>query len=327
MNNSNISNDIIKVSGSIGMVKLVKDKKNIFMFYDDHSNIDYCKDNKSIFLYDVFDSMIKPNSNCIILLEEPFVKNYSNIKFLWNNTPHIIKFRNFYKKIIKQCEDTKVCNVFPIDIRLIICDVSIDELISHIDSDEYFSNYDISVFEYFKHLLYLFDYIEWDDKLFKNSDSNLKFVKKVFNKCAQDKYYINLKLQFTKFYNLFIKPNMNVKIKAFVKKYNSDKWQFFTGYPFENNNENIFTDQYDKLVNGIMELYTYILASSMINENVIIYCGYYHSNNLTYILKKYYNYKIEYEIGNTQDIEKKEEENINVNNCLLIEKKYFGKIF
>lgn len=317
MNNS----DIIKVSGSIGMVKLVGDNKNIFIFYDDHSNTTYC-DNSSVFLHDIFDNMINPNSNYIILLEEPFVANYSNIKFLWNETPHIIKFRNFYKKIIKQCDDTKVCNVFPVDIRLIICDVSIDELISNINSNEYFSNYNVSVFEYFKHLLYLFDYIEWNEKLFAGSDSNLKFVKKVFSKYIQDKYYVNLKSQFNNFYNLFIKPNIDIKIRDFVKKFHSFELYFFTGYPFENNNENVFIDQYDKLINGIMELYTYILASGMTNENVIIYCGYYHSNNLAYILKKYYNYKNKYEIGNTQNVEK--EENKQINNCLHIDKKIFN---
>ena len=316
MNNS----DIIKVSGSIGMVKLVGNNKNIFIFYDDHSNTTYC-DNSNVFLHNIFDSMIKIDSNYIILLEEPFVKNYSNIKFLWNETPHIIKFRNFYKKIIKQCDDTKICNVFPIDIRLIICDVSIDELVLNINSNEYFNNYNISVFEYFKHLLYLFNYIEWDDKLFESSDSNLKFVKKVFSKYILDQYYINLKFQFDNFFNLFIKPNINMKIKDFIIKYNSNEWQFFTGYPFENNKENIFIDQYDKLVNGVMELYTYILASGMTNENVIIYCGYYHSNNLAYIFKKYYNYKNEYEIGITQNVEKKE--NKQINNCLHIDKKIF----
>ena len=321
MNNSNIDDDIIKISGSIGMVKLVKNDKNVFIFYDDHSNKLYCKDNESIFLYEIFDQMIKPNSDYIILLEEPFVKNYSNIRFLWNESPHIIKFRNFYKKIIKQCTDTKVCNVFPIDIRLIICDVSIDELISNIDVDEYFNNYNISVNDYFKHLLYLFDYIEWNNKLFENVDYNLNFLKKVLNKYSQDKYYLNLKIQFDKFYVLFIKPNINTNIREFLKKNNLNEYNFFTGYPFENNNENIFINQYDKLVNGLMELYTFILLSGMNNKNIIIYCGYYHSNNLTYILKKYYNYKNEYEIGNTVDIEKKKDKNIN--NCLFIHKKIF----
>ena len=320
MNNSESSN-IIKVSGSIGMVKLVKNNKNVFVFYDDHSNTTYC-DNSGIFLHDIFDNMIKPNSDYIILLEEPFVANYSNIKFLWNDTPHIIKFRNFYKKIIKQCENTKVCNVFPVDIRLIICDVSIDELISNINSVEYFTNYNISVFEYFKQLLYLFEYVEWDDKLFAGTDTNLKLIKKVFNKYIQDKYYINLKLQFDKFFNTFVKPNIDIKIRDFIKKYNSNEWQFFTGYPFENNNENIFTDQYDKLINGVMEIYTYILVSGMTNKNVIIYAGYYHSNNLVYILKKYYNYKNVYEVGNTQNVEKEEKKQIS--NCLHINKKIFN---
>jgi hypothetical protein len=323
MNNFDINSKIIKVSGSIGMEKLVCDKKNIFIFFDDHSNNLYCRDNNSIFLYDIFDSMIKPDSNYIILLEEPFVKNYSNIKFLWNETPHIIKFRNFYKKIIKQCSDTKVCNVFPVDIRLIICDVSIDELVSNIDSDEYFSNYNISVNEYFKHLLYIFDYIDWDDKLFKDSDSNLKFLKKVYSKYTQDKYYINLKAQFDKFYNSFIKPNSNMIIRNFIKKYNLNEYNFLSGYPFENNNEDIFLDQYDKLINGLMELYIYILLSGMNYNNVIIYCGYYHSNNLAYILKKYYNYKNEYKIGHTQDIEK-EEKNKHIYNCLHIDEKIFN---
>lgn len=312
--------DKVKISGTIGMVKLVNDKKNIFIFYDDHSNTQYCEDNNSLFLYDMFENIVKSNSNFIILLEEPFVNNYSNIKFLWNETPHIIKFRNFYKKIIKQCAETRACNVFPIDIRLITCDVSIDELISNINYDEYFSNYNISVNEYFKHILYLFNYIEWDDKLFENSDINLKFIKKVYERYINDKYYINLKMQFDKFYNFFIKQNINMKIRDFIKKYNSNEYNFFTGYPFENNNENKFADQYDKLINGLMELYTYILLSGMTNKNVIIYSGYYHSNNLAYILEKYYNYKNEYEIGNTHNIEKQEKSKQMIN-CLHIDKK------
>lgn len=325
MNNSKTDEEIIKVSGSIGMVKLVGNEKNIFIFYDDHSNISYCNSASSVFLYDVFHSMIKYNSNFIILLEEPFVKNYSNIKFLWNETPHIIKFRNFYKKIIKQCSDTKVCNVFPVDIRLIVCDISIDELVSNIKSDEYYSNFDITVNEYFKQILYLFDYIEWDDKLFKDCDSNLKFLKKVYKQYTHDKYYINLKAEFCKFYNSFIKHNLNMKIRNFIQKYNSKEYNFFTGYPFKNNNENVFLDQYDKLINGLMELYTYILLSGINNNNIIIYCGYYHSNNLVYILTKYYNYKNVYEIGNTQNIEK-EEKNKHIYSCLNIDKKIFNSI-
>lgn len=317
----NKNNNEIKISGSIGMVKLVGEKNNVYVFYDDHSNTSYCKDNNSVFLYDTFDNIINQNSEYIILLEEPFVNNYSDIKFLWNDIPHVVKFRNFYKKIIKNCSDTKVCKVFPVDIRLIISDISIDQLVLNIDSDEYFNDYNISVFEYFRYILYLFDYIEWDNMLIKDADNNLKFVKKVFSYYYKDKYYINLKEQFDKFYNIFIKPNFNIKIRIFLKEHKYVFNDMNVGYPFENNIENDFFLQYDKLLNGIMEFYTYILLSGTNKKNVIIYCGYYHSNNLVYILKKYYNYKNEYTIGNTEDIEKIDEDKIK--SCLFINKKIF----
>lgn len=315
------NNNIIKISGSIGMKKMVKDNKNVFLFYDDHSNISYCKNDENIFLHDVFDKIINTTSDYIILLEEPFINNYSNIRFLWNETPHIIKFRNFYKKIIKKCSDTKKCNVFPIDIRLIICDVSIDELLSNINSNTYFNNYKISTQEYFKQILYLFDYIDWDDILFKDSDPNLKFIKKVFDVFKQDTYYLKLSQQFKKILDVFIEPNKNIEIKLFIEKYKDNLYNFFTGYPFENKNEHIFLDQYDKLINGIMEFYTYILLSSMNYKNIIIYSGYYHTNNLSYILKKYYNFDDIYKIGNTQDIEKKDDKYIK--SCLYVDKNIF----
>lgn len=318
----NNSNEIIKISGSIGMVKLVSNDINVFIFYDDHSNTTYCDNSDSIFLYEVFDNIVNNNLDYIILLEEPFIKNYSNIKFLWNETPHIIKFRNFYKKIIQQCSETKKCNVFPIDIRLIICDVSIDELMSNLDSEEYFKNYKISVYEYFKQLLYLFDYIKWDDKIFSNTDSNIKFIKKVFNKFLGDEYYIKLKLEFDKFYNKYIKPNKLINLNVFLKENKDGLYIFSTGYPFENLNNKGFLDQYDKLINGIMEFYTYILITKLGYKNVIVYSGYYHSNNLTHILKKYFNFKEVYTIGNTIDIDKKDEKYIN--NCLYISKKIFN---
>ena len=326
--NLNNKNDIIKISGSIGMVKLVSKNKNVFMFFDDHSNTKYCDEPNSIFLYEIFDNVVNNDGDYIILLEEPFVKNYSNIKFLWNKTPHIIKFRNFYKRIIKQCSDTKKCNVFPIDIRLIICDVSMDELITNLHNDEYFKNYNVNVFEYFKQLLYLFDYIEWDEKKFPNTkyniDTDIKFIKKVFNKFLDDNYYVKLKSEFDLLYNEYIKPNKSTNINIFLKENNNISNHFFTGYPFENSNKDKFLDKYDNLINGIMELYTYILITKLGYKNVIVYSGYYHSNNLTYILKKFYNFKEVYTVGNTTNIEKKDEKYIN--NCLYIDKKIFTNV-
>lgn len=325
MNNNDIINNTIKISGSIGMVKLVKDHKNIFIFYDDHSNMKYCNDSKSIFLYDLFDNIVENNNDCVILLEEPFINNYSNIKFLWNETPHIVKFRNFYKKIIKQSNNTKSCNVFPIDIRLLLFDVSIDELLENLDFDIYFDNYNINVFEYFRQILYLFDYVEWNNELFKNLDVNIKFVKKIFDKFKNEIYYIKLKEQFDNFYVTFVLTNKFLKINVFLKKYNNNIYNYFTGFPFENNDEISFLNQYDKLINGIMEFYAFILMNKMNYKNIILYSGYYHSNNLTFILKKYYGFVETYKIGNVNNIEKKNI--ISIKNCLIIDKKIFSNIY
>lgn len=327
-NDTNNKSQLIKISGSIGMVKLVKGDNNIFIFYDDHSNIRYCNTSDSIFLYDLFENIIgnqnenqnENNSDYIILLEEPFVDNYSNIKFLWNDTPHIIKFRNFYKKIIKKCSDTKTCMIFPVDIRLIMCDVSMDELIFNLDNSNYFEQYDITIQEYFKYILYLFDYIEYDENKFKNSDSNIKFIYKVFNKFKDSDYYKKLKENFVILFNQYIKPDSLIKIKDFLYKNKIGIYSKPNGYPFTNDVTNNFLDQYDKLLNGLMEFYIYILMIGMNKKNIILYSGYYHSNNLTFILEKYYGFKNIYSNGKTTNIEFNKQEIIN---CLQIDKKIF----
>lgn len=313
----------IHISGSIGMVKIKNNEinKNIFIFFDDHSNKNYCEEKESLFLYDLFEKIINYNDNFIILLEEPFINNYSNIKFLWNDTPHIIKFRNYYKKIIKKCSVNKECYVFPVDIRLILCDVSIDELISHIDEPSYWDSYKINIIEYLKYILYLFDYMEFNEIIYKSSDNNnLVFIKKIFDNYKTDIYYVKLKEQFNKLFLKFIEPNKTIELFDFIKKYKNGMYSFMSGYPFENSNEEDFLDQYDKLINGLMEFYIYIISICFNKKDVIIYSGYYHSNNLTYILKKFYGFKQIYMVGKTTEIEKTIEE---IDNCLLIEKNIF----
>ena len=315
---------IIKISGSIGMVKLSNNNKNIYMFYDDHSNKKYCLTSESIFLYDLFDQVIKSNSDYVVLLEEPFINNYSNIKFLWNDTPHIIKFRSFYKKIMKKCSDFKECYVYPIDIRLLLSDVSFDEIISNLNNPEYFNGFNIKTLKYFEYLMYLFDYqIQNDiDNNNKIPDKNLLFIKKIFNKYKSDKYYEKLLNQFDNIYNNFIFPNKDLEIQQFAIKYKQEFYTFFSGFPFENSNQNNFLDQYDKLLNGIMEFYTYILIQGISNKNIIVYTGYYHSNNLTYILKKYFDYKEVYKQGQVTNINNIDDTDII--NCLHIEKNIFN---
>lgn len=316
--------DKIKISGSIGMVHLQnKEKmKNVYIYYDDHSNKNYCMSNDSIFLYDLFENIRKEDKKHVILLEEPFVNSYSNIKFLWNDTPHIIKFRNFYKKIIKQCSEKKICYAFPVDIRLIICDVSIDELYENIDNQNYFEKNDLLVIEYFKYIMYLFGYIKYDEQIFKDCDKNIKFIKKIFDMNLDCEYYKKLKEQFDIFYNYFIKQNKNVKLFNFLKKNINRNFNYEHGYPFKNSNNYYFMNQYDNLINGIMEYYAFILITKIGSKNISVYAGYYHSNNLTYILNNYYNYEKIYQIGHTENIEKLE--NKEIKNCIYINKNIFN---
>lgn len=324
---NNTQNDkFVKISGSIGMVKMTsKDcNKNIFIFYDDHSNKNYCDEKESIFLFDLFEKVITENNNYIILLEEPFINNYSNIKFLWNDTPHIIKFRNYYKKIIKKCSDKKTCYVFPVDIRLIVSDVSVDELISNLDNPGYWEDYKIYAIEYFKYILYLFDFIKFDDKILNSTDNNnLIFIKRVFDNFNKTEYYTKLKEQANIFYNKFIEPNKTMWIFDFIKKYKDGFYSFSSGYPFENSNQDDFLDQYDKLISGMMEFYMFVLLTCFNTKNVIVYSGYYHSNNLAWVLEKIYGYKEVYKVGKTKDIEIALEEET-IHNCLSIESGIFG---
>lgn len=319
---TSIQNDKIKISGAIGMVYLQKNDKNIYVFYDDHSNDKYCSHKDSTFLYDFMENILDKSDDYIVLLEEPFVNNYSHIKFLWNETPHIIKFRNFYKKITKQCSDTKICMAFPIDVRLILTNISIDEILLNINNAEYFIGYEDNVEEYFKFMLYLFNY-DISEEQINGCDKNLFFVKEVFNKFNTSEYYIRLKNAFELLYSSFIKPNLKMKICDFIRANNNNSYEFMQGFPFENFTSNSnFLNLYDSIINGIMEFYTFILITGLNKKNIIIYSGYYHSNNISYLLEKYYNYKKIYAIGNIEDIE-----NISQNkivNCLYIDKKIFN---
>ena len=167
------------------------------------------------------------------------------------------------------------------DIRLIICDISMDELLLNIEDTKYFEKFNISIIQYFKYILYLFEYIEYDEKIFTGCDKNILFIKKVFNTHLDSEYYKKLKEQFDIFYLKFIEPNKTIKIYDFINMFKDGVYSFYSGYPFENSNDNNFLDQYDKLINGIMEFYIFILITSLKAKNISLHSGYYHSNNLT----------------------------------------------
>ena len=90
---------------------------------------------------------------------------------------------------------------------------------------------------------------------------------------------------------------INIDILTFlIKNNNFNNFLFCKGYPFYNININNFEDQYDKLINGIMEFYIIILIIGLNKKNIFLYTGSYHSSNINFILKKIFNFNKIYNI-------------------------------
>lgn len=304
--------DFIKISGAIGTKILHNSElnKKVFIFYDDHSNTKYCNKNKSQnFISEFFNKIF--DKDIALILEEPFIEADSKIKILWDDSTHLYLFRKFYTKLINKCSNKKICKIFPFDIRLSIFDVSPDEIIFNLDepSKEYY----IDIDSYFKQIFYLFDLNNYEPE----EDSICRFIKKIFEIYKDSKFYKFLKKRIIKFNKEYIIPNTDKTIYDLIKEYNkTSNFIYEEGFPFINNHNNNFVDQVDKISSGIMELYSLILILLLPNKNIVLYAGYYHSNNLAYIIKKYYNFKEEYSTGITENIE-----NINISNienCIRI---------
>ena len=304
MSKSNIPSPKIKISGAIGIKILYNSNlnKKIFIFYDDHSNTKYCKINKSqsktnLFISELLDTF--SNEDVAMILEEPFIDSDSKIKILWEDSEHLLLFRKFYTKLINKCSDKKICRLFPIDIRLSIFEISPDEIIFNIGKPK--SEYYIKLNKYFENIQFLFDLNE----IKTISDSIIKFIKKVFNIYADT--------DFDKTIYDTIKNNLH--LSDFI---------YEEGFPFVSNHNNNFIDDLDKISSGIMELYSLILTLLLPNNNIIYFAGYYHSNNIAYILQKYYDFELDFAYGMTDNIDKENPKEIN--NCIEINKNYLNMI-
>lgn len=314
----------IKISGAIG-IKILNNtqiKKKIFIFYDDHSNTNYCKfDNfkskTNLFISELLNEIT--NKDIAMVLEEPFIESNSKIKILWENSEHLILFRKFYTKLMNKCFNKKICKLFPIDIRLSIFDISPDEIILNLAEPR--PEYNIKLNKYFENIHYLFDLNLSNVK----TNSICIFIKKVFNVCKNSDFYKFLKnriINFTKKYKI---NSTNDTIYDTIKQ-NSHLSNFVyeEGYPYNSTYNNNFIDEMDKIASAIMELYSVILILLLPNKNIIFFAGYYHSNNIAHILQKYYDFNVEYLFGNTDQIEKRKPNEIK--NCIKINKKYFNLI-
>jgi hypothetical protein len=332
--------DKISISGTIGLIifKHTETNKNVYVWLDDHSNNEYCdsesnKGNK-IFVNDLY-KYFEKYKNPIFLLEEPFILEDEKLLSLWDGSKHLEGLQDFHSDSIDKCGIQSICNSIPVDIRLSLFDVSIEELVSHILDKDYYNEISYYTPFYFKNLLYLFgiikekDYIELlilNDSLEEESNidpeknSNVRFLRKIFDLFSHTDYYKKLYEKVYKFYINYVLPNSNVLIYDFMINNLDIDYTFDEGFPFTSRIYKGMLDEFDHIINGIMEFYIVILINNLKNEFVIVNTGLYHALNIKFILEKYYNYKIEYEVG----ITKLEQiiKNVKYINCIQVDNKF-----
>ena len=317
--NPNNQNSHVNISGAIGIKILYNAKinKKIFIFYDDHSNIKYCNSTKTnLFISELFDNIF--DKDVAMILEEPFIDSNSKIKILWEDSEHLLLFRKFYTKLINKCSNKKICKLFPTDIRLELFPISPDEIIFNIN--EHKSDYDIKLNKFFENINYLFNL----NKLETNPNSIINFIKRVLDIYTKSDFYINLKKQIKLFGKKYdINSNKTTIYQMIKNNLHLSNFTYEEGFPFVSGANDNFIDELDKISSAIMELYSLILMILLPNKNIIFYAGYYHSNNVAYILYKYYGFEIQYSFGNTDNINKNSKQ---VNSCIKINKKYLTMI-
>lgn len=331
------------ISGSMGLVILKNEKlnKTVYLFYDDHSNNNYCSINKKTntenynFLLKVYKLLEKKHKNILFLLEEPFISDMSNLAFMWEESVHVEDLRNFYIDSVEKCSLSGICNSFPVDIRLCLFELSIEELINNINNLEYFDDLDYFTPNYFKHILFLFNIIDEkeyiklsliNDKNFSSEIENIEsterifFLRKVFNMFTKIEYYIKLKNKVEDFYLKYIKPNTNTLLYDFVKNNSKIEYTFDYGFPFTTTNYTNMLDNLDHITCGVLEFYVVILTNYLVNNLIVINCGFYHGLTISYILSNYFGYDVKYKTGITEV--KQITNNEKYKNCIVIDNKY-----
>lgn len=308
---------VVKIAGVIGLTILLNKKTNnkVFLFYDDHENINYCPSSQH-FISDLLHTLISTTDQArgggackyMLILEEPFIDNHENVRVLWDDVKHLCLFRDFYSKIIKKCSKENVCDGFPVDMRITLIKFSL-----------YLSDYSdvvITLGEGFSKIAFLFDLGTGE----AGEGSVITFLKNVFSNYTHTFHYRQLKKKVEAFYNKFIRNNGNVRICDFVDSKGILDMIFVCGYPFTTNKILNFFDELDKILSAIMEFYMIILINIFKNKQKIVYAGYYHCKNVKHILTSYYDYEQIYTTGITDNVETSE----NVHSCISVPATFFN---
>ena len=282
------------VSGAIGLTILEKNDNKIFLFYDDHSSSKYCENDVKLddcqyfFINELFIHLEKTN-NYAFILEEPFIDDDgSSIKILWESVEHLKLFRKYYSSKIKQCTMSNICDAFPVDVRpgLFNPYSSFEQMLETMDEEN------VTMINYFNNILYLFD-------LSKTCENNtVIFLKNIF--FQNTVYYKKLKADVVNFMNKFIDtPYVTIgqTIQKYKKSYSS---KHNTSYPYIiTHDENDFLERVEVINTAIMEYYSILLLIGLPKQNKIFYGGFFHSENICNVLKKYYKFTEIFRCGKT----------------------------
>ena len=332
-------NNTITISGTIGLKILENIDKKVFIFYDDHSNNSYCenplnKTNKTHkFISELFDGFIDKSNQITLILEEPFIDNNETFKVLWQNSKHLLLFRKYYAQLMNKCSKESICKMFPIDIRIPLFDISPDQIIFDLAKPNI--KYQIQLEKYFNKISYLFD-LDLVNELNLNkinleeiNTSIIVFIKKILNTYTKSSFYKKLKLNIIDFYKKFIIKNKNMTIYQMIlnasKQVTTNFSNYQVGYPFNSNSHENFIDQITKISSGIMELYMIIIMLYSSKKNIMVYAGFYHSNNIAYILENIYKFNPIYQSGFTDNVETDYVHGKD-NNCIQVDARQFNFI-
>ena len=175
---------MVKISGVIGLSILKKNNNYYFIFYDDHSNKQYCSD-KIIFISEIFSSL--ENNNISFFIED--YKEDNKVHYIWNNEEsiHLKKFN----KVLDNNKNNK--NWYFTDIRL------------YLGSDLGLK---------LKNLNYIFD-INSDNSTINNK---IKYIKLKFKNKKYSQYYNNLKRKLIKINKELLNNKESIKLYDYYFK-------------------------------------------------------------------------------------------------------------
>jgi len=305
-------------SGAIGLSYLKYKTFDYHIFYDQHNNENYCKNN-TIFLDTFLKDNFLNNADSLILLEELLDFDDDEIITLWKNTKHTVRLKEFY------VNNKNNNNVIPIDIRTLLFPCSPLLVYDHYENknskDINFSNFidKMEIKEYFYILLYFFDIEEKDivlNKKYSKLILNIKKIKKEILCCFKNIGKDDIKMA-KKIYNHY--SLLKDKVKFFKNKfigsnqtlekfyYNNSKNRIVSGYLYKNflfeNNMDIYSwmDLIELIMDSIMEFYSILIILCRKKKYNFLHAGLAHSSNIVWLLRNVYKFESIKDVGFTEN--------------------------